>query len=111
MRMRLSVVLVAGESMRPTLRPGDRLLVASGVRVSAGDVVVSRIPDSDVLAVKRAAFRQDGGWWLESDNQGAPGRRDSWDFGAVRDEAIVGRVLVRYWPLPPVSSFRQRSEQ
>jgi phage repressor protein C with HTH and peptisase S24 domain len=111
MRMRLSVVLVAGESMRPALRPGDRLLVVSGVRVSAGDVVVSRLPDSDVLAVKRAAFRQDGGWWLESDNQSAPGRRDSWDFGAVRDEAIVGRVLMRYWPLPPVSSFRQRSEQ
>src|SRR3954452_19802817 len=76
MRMRLSVVLVAGGSMRAALRPGDRLLVASGVRVSAGDVVLFRLPDSDVLAVKRAAFRQDGGWWLESDNQSAPGRRD-----------------------------------
>ncbi|MEO5877161.1 MAG: S24 family peptidase [Streptosporangiaceae bacterium] len=109
--MRLSVVEVAGESMRPALRPGDRLLVAAGVRVRAGDVVVSRLPDSDVLVVKRAAFRQDGGWWLESDNQSAPGRRDSWDFGAVGDDAVLGRVLVRYWPLPPMWSLWQRSEQ
>jgi hypothetical protein len=53
-------------------------------------------------------FRQDGGWWLESDNQRAPGRRDSWDFGAVPDADVWGRVVLRYWP---PSRLAQRSEQ
>ncbi|GAA3198364.1 S24 family peptidase [Actinocorallia longicatena] len=92
----LRVVRVEGLSMLPALRPGDRLLVGPG-RVRAGDLVVAR--HGDLLVVKRAAFRQDGGWWLESDNQRAPGRRDSWDFGAVPDDRILGRVLFRYWPL------------
>lgn len=83
------------------------MLVGPVRRVSAGDLVVAR--HSGLLMVKRAAFRQDGGWWLESDNQSAPGRRDSWDFGAVPESDLVGRVLLRYWPRP----FRlgQPSEQ
>jgi hypothetical protein len=51
-----------------------------------------------MLIVKRAARRQDGGWWLESANPAA-GAVDSARFGAVPDALIEGRVLVRYWPL------------
>ncbi|ROO83205.1 peptidase S24-like protein [Actinocorallia herbida] len=90
-------VRVAGPSMLPGLAPGDLLIVRTGAAVRPGDVVVAE--HAGTLIVKRATFRQDGGWWLESDNQKAPGRRDSWDFGAVADTAIVGRVLFRYWPL------------
>ncbi len=89
------VARVSGSSMLPTLRPGDRLLVREGP-VREGDVVVAR--HGELMLVKRAAFRQDGGWWLESDNQRAPGRRDSWDFGAVPDGDVLGRVVLRYWP-------------
>ncbi|WP_242901207.1 S26 family signal peptidase [Actinomadura terrae] len=118
-RGRLRAVAVEGDSMLPTLRPGDWLLVhvtehgatghsatghgatahgAAG-RVAAGDVVVARHPGRpDLLVVKRAAYRTDTGWWLESDNQRAPGRSDSWDFGAVPDHLLVGRVVARYWP-------------
>jgi nickel-type superoxide dismutase maturation protease len=90
---------VTGDSMLPALRPGDWLLVRTGARVRAGDVAVARHPDRDgLLIVKRVGHRAEDGWWLESDNQGAAGRQDSWDFGAVPDRLVVGRVVARYWP-------------
>jgi nickel-type superoxide dismutase maturation protease len=85
--------------MLPGLRPGDRLLVRSGATVRAGDVVVARHPARpETLIVKRATHRRGDGWWLESDNQRAAGRQDSWDFGAVPDRLVVGRAVGRYWP-------------
>ncbi|MBE1534470.1 S24 family peptidase [Actinomadura algeriensis] len=95
--MRLRRMAVEGESMLPGLRPGDWLLVLVGA-VTAGDVIVARHPGRDLLIVKRAVRRDGAGWWVESDNQRAAGRRDSWDFGAVPDELVVGRVVARYWP-------------
>jgi nickel-type superoxide dismutase maturation protease len=103
----MRTIEVTGASMLPALRSGDWLLVRSGGRVVPGSVVVARHPDQDRLIVKRAAWRTDDGWWLESDNQNAPGRQDSWDFGAVADELIVGRVVARYWPRPSLR-FRAR---
>jgi nickel-type superoxide dismutase maturation protease len=100
-------VEVTGDSMLPALRPGDWLLIRSRGRVTAGDLVVARHPEQDRLIVKRAVWRAEHGWWLESDNQGAAGRQDSWDFGAVPDELIVGRVVARYWPRPSLR-FRPR---
>jgi phage repressor protein C with HTH and peptisase S24 domain len=92
----VQVVEVAGESMLPALRPGDRLVIRRGARVRPGDIVLAR--QDGVLMVKRVFRREAGGWWLESDNQKAPGRRDSWDFGPVADQNIVGRVVGCYWP-------------
>lgn len=87
--------------MLPTLRPGDLLWVRRGAPVRAGDLVVARLPsDPSLLIVKRAAWETGEGWWLESDNQRAPGRRDSWDFGALPPSLLVGRVVTRYWPPP-----------
>ena len=51
-----------------------------------------------LLLVKRAAWREDGGWWLASDNPAA-GAVDSARFGPVPAEKIVARVLLRYWPV------------
>jgi SOS-response transcriptional repressor LexA len=91
-------VRVEGESMRPALLPGDWLLVRRNVPVRPGDIVVARLPgEPSRLIVKRAGWHGPEGWWLESDNQRAPGRRDSWDFGPVAE--VVGRVVLRYWPL------------
>ena len=95
-------VAVAERSMEPVLWPGDWLLVrrTAGARgVRPGQIVLARHPGRPtLLIVKRAARRQDGGWWLESANPGA-GAVDSNRFGAVPDELIEGRVLLRYWPL------------
>ncbi|TDC78470.1 nickel-type superoxide dismutase maturation protease [Actinomadura sp. 7K507] len=95
-------VEVSGDSMLPELRPGDWLVVRTGARAAPGDVVVARHPERpELLIVKRAHHRSGDGWWLESDNQRATGRQDSWDFGPVPDTLVVGRALTRYWPLPP----------
>ena len=94
---RLRAFVVEGDSMLPSLRPGDCLLVRVGARVRAGDVVVARHPGSELLLVKRAARRVDDGWWLLSDNADV-GLDDSRAFGAVPNSAVVGRVWFRYYP-------------
>jgi nickel-type superoxide dismutase maturation protease len=102
--MRLAAVEVVGDSMLPALRSGDRLVVLLGVRTREGDIVVARHPRHPRELIVKRAFRRDGAdWWLESDNQEAPGRRDSWDFGAVPERLITGRVIGRYWPVSRVS--------
>ncbi|MFG3233528.1 nickel-type superoxide dismutase maturation protease [Streptomyces antibioticus] len=91
---------VTGPSMVPTLYHGDVLVVRYGARVRAGDVVVLRHPfQQDLLVVKRAAERRDGGWWVLGDNAFAGG--DSTDYGTVPDELILGRARLRYRPRKP----------
>ncbi|MEV8594785.1 nickel-type superoxide dismutase maturation protease [Streptomyces sp. NPDC052013] len=91
------VAEVTGPSMVPTLYHGDRLLVHYGARVRVGDVVVLRHPfQQDLLVVKRAAERRDGGWWVLGDNSYAGG--DSTDYGTVPDELVLGKVRFRYRP-------------
>jgi phage repressor protein C with HTH and peptisase S24 domain len=92
---------VANRSMRPTLEPGDRLLLDYRRRPVAGDLVVARLPGG-VVAVKRAAERRrtdlgEPGWWLLSDNaaEGADSRR----YGAVSEADVMAVVRRRIWPL------------
>jgi len=90
--------VVTGDSMLPALRPGDCLVVSASARIRVGDVVVARRPHVEgLLLVKRAIRREDDGWWLLSDN-GAAGLDDSRAFGVLPDEAVVGKVLFRYYP-------------
>jgi nickel-type superoxide dismutase maturation protease len=89
-------VTVAERSMEPALRPGDWLLVRRTRRIRAGQIVLARHPGRpDLLIVKRAARRVDGGWWLESDNPHA-GAVDSRRFGPAPAALVEGRVLLRY---------------
>ena len=94
--MRLGVVLVRGDSMLPTLREGDCLLVLRAARVRPGAVVVARLhARPGLLVVKRALERAAGeGWLLASDNATAPGAVG----GPGQVDAVV---LLRWWPLPP----------
>ena len=90
----LGVAVVQGPSMVPAYYAGDRLLVRYGARVRAGDVVLARDPRlPERIVVKRAVRRESGGWWLLADNPYAPG--DSRQFGAVPDELVIARVLLR----------------
>jgi nickel-type superoxide dismutase maturation protease len=105
-------VAVAESSMAPTLRPGDWLLVWRGNgRIKPGQVVIARHPGyPEVLLVKRVAWLESGGWWLNSDNPAA-GAIDSFRFGPLPAGLIEGRVLVRYWPAfrrQPADSGRPR---
>ena len=93
---------VRGDSMRPTLRPGDRLLVRYGARVRPGRLVLARFADG-TLTVKRAAERRTTssgrpGWWLTSDNSVAG--VDSRHRGPVPDADVLAVVLARLWPWP-----------
>jgi nickel-type superoxide dismutase maturation protease len=91
-------VAVAEQSMLPALHPGDWLLARRTTRVRPGQVVLVWHPERPgFLLVKRVAWREDGGWWLASDNPAA-GAVDSARFGPVPEENIVAVVLVRYWP-------------
>ncbi|MEO3810881.1 nickel-type superoxide dismutase maturation protease [Sphaerisporangium sp. B11E5] len=99
-------VRVAGTSMLPVLHPDDLLLVRRRARIRPGDLVVARLPGTPTqLIVKRATMRTGEGWWLESENQQAPGRKDSWDFGPVPPSNVLGRVLLRYAPLHRAKLF------
>lgn len=94
----LGIAVVSGVSMVPAYYDGDRLLVRHGGRVRAGDAVIARDPRlPERILVKRAAHREADGWWLLADNPYAPG--DSRQFGAVPDELVLGRVLLRLRPL------------
>jgi hypothetical protein len=116
MRWPLWRVAIAERSMEPAVMPGDWLLAWRGVgslrgrhgdrsagtsgrvRVRPGQLVIARNPELPrTLVVKRAAWRESGGWWLTSDNPAAGGV-DSLRFGPVPADLIEARVLVRYWP-------------
>ena len=88
--------------MRPTLEPGDRLLVRYAAPVAPGRLVLARFPDG-TLAVKRATERRETrsgapGWWLLSDNpdEGV----DSRHRGVVAESEVVAVVVARIWPRP-----------
>ncbi|MEU8208350.1 S24 family peptidase [Micromonospora sp. NPDC049044] len=93
----LTAVLVVGPSMAPTLRHGDAVLVRpGGRRIRPGDVVVAVFRTRpDLLVVKRAVRKQDGGWWLRGDNELVTDDSRAYGVADVR-----GRVVVRYWPRP-----------
>ena len=85
--------------MRPTLAPGDRVLVDYRRRPAADDVVVARFADG-TLVVKRVRERRERGWFLVSDNPGAPYAVDSHARGPVPEEDVLGVVRGRVWPRP-----------
>jgi len=82
--------------MQPTLYDGDRLLVLHGAAPRTGGLAVVRLPDG-VVAVKRVTRREAEGWWVERDNprEGV----DSWLVGAIPEDDVLARVLVRVWPV------------
>jgi nickel-type superoxide dismutase maturation protease len=83
--------------MLPTLRPGDRLLIARIGRAKPGDLVVIRDPSAHSrLLCKRVLNVDERHIVVIGDNPGAS--TDSRAFGPVPVEWIVGRVIRRYWP-------------
>ena len=100
-----SLVRVEGESMRPTLAPGQLVATLPAWLPGAlrpGRIVVARDPrDPDRSVIKRVERVEAGSVWLVGDNPIAS--TDSRFFGGVPTAAIRRVVVVR---LPP----RQRSQ-
>ncbi|MEC3996948.1 nickel-type superoxide dismutase maturation protease [Actinacidiphila sp. DG2A-62] len=97
--MSWQVVEVTGPSMAPTLLHGDWLLIQrisnGSEQVREGDVVVLRHPlQQDLLIVKRAVERREGGWWVLGDNTFV--ENDSREFGTVPDELVLAKARGRF---------------
>jgi nickel-type superoxide dismutase maturation protease len=90
-------VEVVGDSMRPALCAGDRLLVLRPVRIRPGDVVAVADPRmASRTMVKRVAARGAEGVTVLGDNAGAS--TDSRTLGPVPPSALRGRAFYRYFP-------------
>jgi nickel-type superoxide dismutase maturation protease len=86
---------VSGNSMLPTLQPGEDVLVVPvqrATKLSVGDIVVCLHPfTSSLRMVKRISeIFYDGSCYVLSDN--ATEGADSRSFGVVDRKLIVGRV-------------------
>ena len=90
-------VVVEGGSMRPTLEPGDRLLLVRRRSYRPGAVVAVRDPRDGRLLVKRvAAVTADGRLVVAGDDAAAS--TDSRTFGPVPLALVRGEAVRRYAP-------------
>ena len=90
-------VEVRGDSMRPALEPGDRLVVVRGRRPRPGQVVAVADPrQPGRLVVKRVAATSAAGVTVVGDNAAAS--TDSRHYGPVPARSVRGRAVYRYWP-------------
>jgi nickel-type superoxide dismutase maturation protease len=96
-------VAVVGESMSPTLVPGDWLLADPEAyrhrRPCVGELVL--VPDprepSRLLIKRVAGVASDGR--LEVAGDRAEASTDSRTFGAIDPATVQGRPWFRYWPV------------
>ncbi len=97
-------VKVAGDSMRPTFEPGDRLLVGPLLRIRPGQIVAVADPrEPRRLLVKRVQAVSADGSLVDVRGDNPSSSTDSRVFGPVARSTVVGRVLYRYAPRARVS--------
>jgi signal peptidase I len=84
-------ILVAGQSMEPSIHAGSLVIVEKRVEYQAGDIVAYRVPDGDPGAGQNVIHRivggaPDTGFVVQGDNTNAP------DIWRPRPDEIVGAV-------------------
>lgn len=86
---------VAGDSMLPTLKSGDIVVVDTRATVSVGDVVAADHPyKRSVKLIKRVeSINSDGRYVLAGDNPDESS--DSRNFGSIAERDIAGKVVCR----------------
>ena len=105
----LDRVTVAGASMEPTLRHGDRLVIWRSGRVRAGDIVALDDPrDPGRTLLKRVASLQPAGVFVLGDNP--QWSTDSRHFGPVGTRSLIGKAVYRYAPLARAGRLRAPGE-
>lgn len=86
-----------GESMNPTLKDCEVVLVDREANISVGDIVVAKHPvEPNSELIKRVQnINAHGHYFLVGDN--LENSNDSRHFGAVTKEYIKGKVVARAW--------------
>jgi nickel-type superoxide dismutase maturation protease len=111
-------VAVEGESMLPTLAPGDFLVAVKASALRRGSLVVVDHPGRPGYEiVKRLAavpgdevggtVMAPGEYWVLGDHP--DGSSDSRQFGTVTEGAIRGVVRLRYWPVQRAGLISERA--
>lgn len=111
-------VAVEGESMAPTLRPGDFLIAVRSGPIRRGALAVVELPNPPRYEVVKRMVGvpgdsieggplSPGEFWMLGDNPAAS--TDSRTMGPVRREAIRGVVRFRYWPPGRIGRIRRAS--
>jgi nickel-type superoxide dismutase maturation protease len=87
--------LCEGNSMLPTLKDGDKVLVDRTAEIAVGDIVVARHPveQTSELIKRVERINEHGHYFLVGDNR--EDSNDSRHFGAVTREYITGKVVGR----------------
>jgi nickel-type superoxide dismutase maturation protease len=87
--------IVEGNSMFPTMKDGEEVLVDRNSEVKVGDIVVAKHPiEQTTELVKRIErINERGHYFLVGDNPNDS--NDSRHFGAVTKEYIKGKVVSR----------------
>lgn len=109
-RWRPSRVEVGGDSMTPTLEPGDWVLTVTPRRLHRGDVVVVDHPERAGFEMVKRITRLPGevapdgsllgpeSYWVEGDNP--TGSTDSRAFGSVTRDRVLATAVLVYGPGP-----------
>ena len=86
---------VEGDSMIPSLRSGERVLIDPKASVEPGDVVLAQHPyKSSVRILKRlTSIEPDGRFYLSGDNPADS--TDSRTFGSISKSDVLGKVVAR----------------
>lgn len=99
--VKFEIIIACGESMYPTIKDGDFLLVYKSKKVELNKVYVLDLKLTHInyeqIVVKRVvdiSSVDNGFLWLEGDNP--PKSYDSRSYGYVNPKFIIGRV-VKIW--------------
>lgn len=94
MRLPIRVFRVPDQTMEPTLKIGQYVVVSGAVtNVKEGDVVIFRHPYRGTSLVKRVRKIEKGRYFLVGDKN-TPLGEDSREFGHIGPELIVGKVVL-----------------
>ena len=87
--------LVEGDSMLPTLKNGDAVLIAPNTKLAVGDIVLAQHPfKRSVKILKRIGeIDAQGNYFLVGDNPSES--TDSRTFGAISLKSILGKAVCR----------------